>query len=350
MHIIEDELATSTNTLPNRAYLASCLWHAVQISLRGTSDTLKTLAQKYMMNNKIIFYILSILIIIILIGCSKNIPDFNREAAFQYLKKQCSFGPRNPNSDGHLLCKNYIINFLEENGAEVKTEKFSEKIRGKTYNFTNIIASYYPRKRARIFIGAHWDTRPWADLDSVEANRNLPISGANDGASGVAVLLHLAEILNKYETHVYGIDLLFFDGEDAGTPGSNDEWCLGSKYFVNNYKGREPEAVIIIDMIGDKDLNIKIEGYSYRSSPELVEQIWKIARSQNISNFNTKISDFIYDDHYPFLEKGFNAIDIIDFDYPYWHTLQDTPDKCSAQSLQIIGNVLTGFIYRSNEG
>jgi len=303
-----------------------------------------------MMNKKSILYIFTVLIIIIPIGCSKNIPEFSGEKAFKYLEKQCSFGPRNPNSDGHLLCKNYLINFLEENGAEVKTQEFSEKVRDEIYNLTNIIATYYPQRRTRILIGAHWDTRPWADKDSIEANQNLPISGANDGASGVAVLLHLAEILNKYEPPVYGIDLLFFDGEDAGTPGSNDEWCLGSKYFVENYQGREPDFVVIIDMIGDSDLNIKIERYSYQNSPELVEQIWKIARTQNISNFNTKISGFIYDDHYPFLEKGLNAIDIIDLDYPYWHTLQDTPDKCSPQSLQIIGDVLTEFIYKSDQG
>ena len=303
-----------------------------------------------MMNKKSILYILSILIIIILIGCSKSIPEFSGEKAFQYLEKQCSFGPRNPNSDGHLLCKNYLISFLEENGAKVNIQNFTAIVRENTFKLTNIIASYYPQRRTRIFIGAHWDTRPWADLDSLEANRNLPILGANDGASGVAVLLHLAEILNKYEPPLFGIDLLFFDGEDAGTQGTNDEWCLGSKYFVENYQGREPDFVVIIDMIGDKDLNIDIERYSYQNSPELVEQIWKIARAQNISNFNTKISDFIYDDHYPFLGKGFNAIDIIDFDYPYWHTLQDTPDKCSTQSLQIIGNVLTAFIYKSPEG
>ncbi len=301
------------------------------------------------MNNKRTFYILTILFIFTLTDCSKKIPEFNGEKAFQYLEKQCSFGPRNPNSDGHLLCKNYIINFLEENGGEVKTQDFSAEVREETYNLTNIIASYYPQRRTRIFIGAHWDTRPWADLDSLEENRNLPIMGANDAASGVSVLLHLVEILNKYEPPLFGVDLLFFDGEDAGTQGSNEEWCLGSKYFVENFQGSEPDFVVIIDMIGDSNLNIKIEGYSYKNSPELVEQIWKIARAQNISNFDTKISNFIYDDHYPFLEKGFNAIDIIDFDYPYWHTLQDTPDKCSAQSLQIIGNVLTSFIYKSHE-
>jgi len=305
-----------------------------------------------MMNNKSILYILTILFIFTLMSCSKRIPEFNGEKAFQYLEKQCSFGPRNPNSDGHLLCKNYIINFLEENGAEVKTQEFSEKVRDEIYNLTNIIATYYPQRRTRIIIGAHWDTRPWADLDSLEENRNLPIMGANDAASGVSVLLHLAEILNNYEPPLFGVDLLFFDGEDAGTPGSNDEWCLGSKYFVRHLadNGIEPASVIIIDMIGDSDLNIDIERYSYQNSTELVEQIWKIARLQNILNFNTKISDFIYDDHYPFLEKGFNAIDIIDFDYPYWHTLQDTPDKCSPLSLQIIGDVLTEFIYKSNEG
>ncbi|MBL7108449.1 MAG: M28 family peptidase [Candidatus Cloacimonetes bacterium] len=294
----------------------------------------------------LIFFL--IIITFITFGCTKSIPKFDGERAFQLLEKQCSFGPRNPNSDGHLLCKNFLINFLKENGAEVKTQKFSAEVRDETYELTNIIASYYPQKRTRIFLGAHWDTRPWADLDSVKINHSKPILGANDGASGVAVLLHLAEILNQYEPVLYGFDIILFDGEDAGTYGSFTDWCLGSKYFVNHLAevGCEPEVVIIIDMIGDKNLNINIEQNSYQNSPELVEKIWKIAAKNNISNFKTKISEPIFDDHYPFLEKGFQAIDIIDFDYPYWHTLEDTPDKCSAKSLQKIGDVLMSYIYK----
>ncbi len=281
-----------------------------------------------------------------ILSCSRKIPEFNSKRAFEYLKKQCSFGTRNPNSEGHLLCKNYFIDFFEENGAEVSTQEFSVDVREEKYHLTNIIATYYPKRSNRLLFGAHWDTRPWANLDSIEANRDKPIMGANDAASGVAVLLELAKIINNNDPLTYGIDIVLFDGEDAGKSGTNEDWCLGSSYFVENYDFQfEPEAVIIIDMIGDKDLNIKIEGYSYRNSPELVTKIWKIARTLKIENFTTELSQYLYDDHFPFLEKGYNAIDIIDFEYEYWHTLGDTPDKCSAQSLEKVGKVLTYFIY-----
>ncbi|MEA2104932.1 MAG: M28 family peptidase [Candidatus Cloacimonadota bacterium] len=298
------------------------------------------------MNKKMYLIFLFLLLVFALISCAKKIPQFNGIKAYQYLEKQCDFGTRNPNSEGHLLCKNYLINFLEEAGAEVKTQEFTHIIRGENYQLTNIIASFYPKRRNRLVFGAHWDTRPWADLDSIKANQNTPIMGANDAASGVAVLMELAEILSKNDPLTHGIDIVFFDGEDAGTAGTEENWCLGSAYFVENYEfNTEPQAVIIVDMIGDADLQVEIEGFSYKNSPELVTEIWKIAEGLNIKSFDTKLSNYIFDDHYPFLEKGYNAIDIIDFDYPYWHTLEDTPDKCSAESLQQIGDVLVKFIY-----
>ena len=283
--------------------------------------------------------------ILLLFACSNTIPEFNGDKAFEYLEAQCEFGPRNPGSEGHAQCKDYIVNFLKTHGASVQTQEFSANVRGQEYQFTNIIASYYPNRPRRIFIGAHWDTRPWADRDEDTSNHKTPIIGANDAASGVAVLLHLAEILNKNEPSVYGIDLLFFDAEDAGTYGSNEDWCLGSKYFVEQYSGKEPEYVIVIDMIGDADLDILIESFSKNSSPALVKKVWGIAGKNKINAFSSKVTNFIYDDHYPFLEAGYEAIDIIDMDYPYWHTIEDTPDKCSPKSLQSVGIVLTHLIY-----
>lgn len=285
------------------------------------------------------------LCVLFLFGCSNTIPEFNGDKAFEYLEAQCEFGPRNPGSEGHSQCKDYFVDFLRTHGASVQTQEFSAEVRGQKYKFTNIIASYYPNRPRRIFIGAHWDTRPWADRDEDTSNHKTPIIGANDAASGVAVLLHLAEILNKNEPPVYGIDLLFFDAEDAGNYGTNETWCLGSQYFVEQYSGKEPEYVIVIDMIGDAYLDILIESFSQNSSPALVKKVWDIARKNNINTFSSKMTGYIYDDHYPFLEAGYEAIDIIDMDYPYWHTIEDTPDKCSPKSLQDVGTVLTHLIY-----
>jgi len=285
------------------------------------------------------------LCVMLLFGCSNTIPEFNGDKAFEYLEAQCEFGPRNPGSEGHAQCKDYFVNFLRTNGASVQTQEFSAEVRGQEYQFTNIIASYYPNRPRRICIGAHWDTRPWADRDEDPSNHETPIIGANDAASGVAVLLHLAEILYKNEPPIYGIDLILFDAEDAGTYGTNETWCLGSQYFVEHYSGKKPEYVIIVDMIGDADLDILIESFSQNSSPALVKKVWDIARKNNINAFSSKITNFIYDDHYPFLEAGYEAIDIIDMDYPYWHTIEDTPDKCSPKSLQDVGTVLINLIY-----
>lgn len=292
------------------------------------------------------FYFIPFCLIMLAFGCSQPVPPFDGNKAFDYLEEQCNFGPRNPNSNGHLLCKNYIQSFLEDNGAKVYTQEFKAEVSGKSFELTNIIASYYPTRPARIFIGTHWDTRPWADRDKDSLNHTQPVPGANDGASGTALLLHLAEILNKYEPPLLGVDLLFFDGEDMGEYGVNNSWCLGSKYFVKNYKGIKPAYVIIVDMIGDKKLEIKIERYSYQNAPEFVTEIWSTAYSLDIPYFSTKVNDFIYDDHYPFLEQGYEAVLIIDFDYPYWHTLEDTPDKCSPESLEAVGQVITNLIYK----
>lgn len=282
---------------------------------------------------------------LLLFGCSSAIPEFIGEKAFQYLEAQCDFGPRNPGSEGHAQCKDYIIDFLGTHGATVQTQEFSVEVRDDEYQCTNIIASYYPNRPRRIFIGAHWDTRPWADKDEDASNHETPIIGANDAASGVAVLIELATILQANEPPVFGIDLLFFDAEDAGTYGTNESWCLGSQYFVEQYSGKEPEFVIVVDMIGDADLDILIESFSQNSSPALVKKVWDIAKKNDIQTFSSKMTSYIYDDHYAFLEVGYEAIDIIDMEYPYWHTIKDTPDKCSPTSLQDVGTVLTHLIY-----
>jgi len=283
----------------------------------------------------------------VLIACSprREVPPFNGDSAFVFLKEQCDIGPRFPGSPGHKVLQRYIVDRLREYGANVSIQPFSSVLStGDTLNLINLIANYNTKCRRRVLIGAHYDTRPRADRDPDPENREKPILGANDGASGVAVLLEMARIFSRTEPPL-GVDLLFIDGEDYGLEGNTQDYLLGSKYFVMNRKGYSPIAVIIVDMIGDADLKIKVEGFSRAASAELVDEIFKTAESLGINSFSREEGFSIIDDHLPFIQVGINAVDLIDFDYPYWHTLEDTPDKCSPASLEAVGTVLIHYIW-----
>ena len=294
---------------------------------------------------KTFFYLLILLPILITSCGSKKYPKFDKVEAFSYLNKQCEIGTREPGSEGIKLCREYIKDTLIKNKAVVKEQKFTAKIRGKEVQSVNILASFNPRLSRRILLGAHYDTRPWADKDKNPDVHSKPIPGANDGASGVAVLLEIAEIISQNEPQEFGVDMVFFDLEDSGSYDDDQSWCKGSQYFSENFSGDKPEAAIIIDMIGDKDLHIPMEYFSYHNSPVLTSDIWKIANNLGFTSFQNKIGIPIYDDHYPLLEKGFNVIDIIDMDYKYWHTLQDLPKNCSSKSLFEVGQTLINYIY-----
>ena len=191
---------------------------------------------------------------------------------------------------------------------------------------------------------AHWDSRPISDMDPDSSKRELPILGANDGASGVAVLLEMSRLLKDHRPPV-GVDLVFFDGEDYGTDKWPGGWFLGSKYFADNLGGYRPRLALLIDMIGDKNLQIYREGISQEYAGDLNDYIWNTAADLGARDFIDEVRDTISDDHVPLLSKGIKSIDIIDFDYPYWHTQEDTPDKCSAESLGEVGRVLTAAIF-----
>jgi hypothetical protein len=281
-------------------------------------------------------------------SCASNSPPkFDGAEAFQYLTAQCQLGPRNPGSDGHQRTKKYLLDKLRQNTNLVKTQEFvyQDTSRGEKIELTNIIASFYPERKQRMLLCAHWDTRPTADRDPDSSLREKPIWGANDGGSGVAVLLEIAKIISQKEPK-WGVDMILFDGEDYGPEGELEKFCLGSKYFVKNKGEYKPEFGILLDMIGDKDLNIYKEEYSNRYAKNIVDLVWGTAQKLKIDCFNDSTKYFVYDDHIPLLEVGIPCIDLIDFDYPYWHTTQDTPDKCSPESLQKIGEVLVEILYR----
>jgi glutaminyl-peptide cyclotransferase len=273
-------------------------------------------------------------------------PSFDELAAFRFLEAQCSFGPRNPGSYGHSRCLQYLFEQLGAQADTVLKQKFSHlEYAGKTeIEYTNLIARFYPKEEKRLILCAHWDTRPFADEDPDRSNWDRPILGANDGASGVAVLLEIARGLREKKPR-YGVDIVLFDGEDGGRKGHTEEYLLGSRYFARNMPVPEPEFVILLDMIGDRDLQIYKEVFSYRYAPEIVNMIWEKAAILNLHGIYRLPKHTMIDDHIPFLERGIPAVDIIDMDYPYWHTLEDTPDKCSPQSLKVIGELLLAVLY-----
>ncbi len=283
----------------------------------------------------------------ILSGCSaQTLPEFDGARAYRYLKAQCDFGPRNPGSVGHRRAQAYLVK---------EFSKFADQVRLQPFPFTNfkdnlhltlhnIVASFGTQNN-RILLTAHWDTRPWADQDPNPKNHDKPILGANDGASGVAVLLEIARQLKQKPPKI-GVDLICWDGEDSGREGHSEEYLQGSRYFARHKSPNyNPRFSILLDMVGDKDLQLYEEGNSVAYAPDVVNTVWGTAARLGIPQFVPDVRYTIVDDHLPLLEVGIPSIDVIDFDYPYWHTLQDTPDKCSAASLKKVGQVLLGVIY-----
>ncbi|RMG65771.1 MAG: M28 family peptidase [Calditrichaeota bacterium] len=281
-------------------------------------------------------------------------PTFDGQRAMAYLKKQVAFGPRNPGSSGHRNCKNYLLETLRSFTSHVEEQSFIyyDNIGRKSLTLSNLIARFSPELEPRILLCAHWDTRPFADQDPDPKNRDKPILGANDGASGVAVLLQLAELLSRFPPPI-GVDLVFFDGEDYGPAGRLDQYFLGSRHFVQVNHTFYPQFAILLDMVGDAQLQLPIEGYSHQMAPQVVDRVWNLALEMEKGAFEYRINGYINDDHVILNQAGIPAIDIIDFAYPdesnrYWHTLEDTPDKCSPASLQTVGDVLVALIYRFN--
>jgi glutaminyl-peptide cyclotransferase len=281
------------------------------------------------------------------------IPEFSGSRAFDLLLKQTSLGPRNPESAGHRNCLQFLLSSLQSTAEEVRTQEFIHTgYGGEKLHLTNIIASFRPAAVSRILLCAHWDTRPRAERDEDKTKQHLPILGANDGASGVAVLLEIAAVLKATPPPV-GVDIVLFDGEDYGKEGDIDRYLLGSRHFARNRPtSYAPAYGILLDMVGDANLEIPKEQHSLRSAPDVMNTVWRTARELGITQFSDEIGDEILDDHVPLNEVGIKTVDLIDFAYPdashrYWHTHNDTPEHCSAESLGAVGTVLTHVIYRS---
>ena len=258
--------------------------------------------------------------------------SFDSSRAYADVQTQVAFGPRMPGSAGHAQIREWMRAELESAGWQVEVHE-SERMGHPIYN----IIAKRNAEPPQIILGAHYDTRFFADNDPNLTKRTEPVPGANDGASGVAVLLELARSLPKDTPPVW---LVFFDTEDNGRIEGWD-WILGSRAFAEEIP-IQPRAVVIIDMIGDADLNIYLEK---NSNKVIRDEIWGTAASLGYSDVFINQEKFsMLDDHTPFLEKNIPAVDIIDFDYPYWHTTQDTPDKVSAESLRAVGDTLWHWV------
>lgn len=264
--------------------------------------------------------------------------EFSGTIAYQHILNQEAFGPRPTGSTAGRQTGDYIIKALETWDWQVETQSFIFKgVAGR-----NIIGK--AGSGPVIILGAHYDTRPIAERDPIPEKRQEPTPGANDGGSGVAVLLEIARVLNVEATQ-REIWLAFFDAEDKGFI---DGWpfLVGSRKLAESLP-RKPEAVIVIDMVGDADQTIHIE---YNSNRALSKEIWAIAAELDYGDtFIPEPKYFIFDDHIPFLEQGIPAIDIIDFDYPYWHTTTDTADKIGPDSLERVGRTLVTWLERPKE-
>ncbi|MDP8228572.1 MAG: M28 family peptidase [Candidatus Electryoneaceae bacterium] len=277
---------------------------------------------------------------------SAQTPPFDADRAFSYLEHQCAYGPRNPASPGYYACLEWLTENLRELADEIHLQTFNgvDPISGETYHLTNVIARFEGNGSDPLMLCAHWDTRPWADLDPNPDNRNMPILGANDGASGVAVLLEMVQILAEFPPD-RTVLITLFDGEDFGRSRHPEEFALGSRYWSQNILPEKPTEAILLDMIGDADLVVPIEPFSERGAPGLRQMLWDMAEQLDLSAFVDYYGPAIQDDHVPLLNVGIRAVDLIDFDYPPWHTLEDTPNKCSPESLEQIGMLLVQFIY-----
>jgi Zn-dependent M28 family amino/carboxypeptidase len=286
---------------------------------------------------------------------------FDAQAAMGYVKTQLDFGPRVPGTPAHVKAGDWLVEEMKKRADTVIVQSWTQTTKGGAkLPLRNVFARINPSATQRVLFLTHWDTRPTADEDTNLGAKSQAIPGANDGASGVALLMAIADALKKTPPTM-GVDLLFVDGEDWGAfeadgAGAYPDALFGSQYFANNLPSPDykPMFGVLFDMIGDADLQIYREGYSAQNAPEVVTRVWETADQLGYGRyFINENGDAITDDHLPLQKKGLRVIDVIDIQYGplsskgptaraypnYHHTMQDTFDKVSPKSLQIVGDV-----------
>jgi hypothetical protein len=297
---------------------------------------------------------LALLFLLLLPGCRDRTPhvrEFSGPSAFRYIETQVGFGPRIPGTESHRRAGAWLDSLLRQRADTVIEQSWTHvTAKGDSLPLTNYIARFNPAAAKRLLFLAHWDSRPTADSPT-STDSTQPVPGANDGGSGVAALLGVADVLKQKPPSV-GVDLLFVDGEDYGdftkTP---KDVLLGSRYYASHLApGPQPLYAVLFDLVADKDLQIFQEGNSLVGAPEVVELVWDTAKDLGYAGtFVATPKHTLIDDHLELQKAGIRAIDVVDFDYPSWHTKDDTIDKVSPSSLQIVGDVAVALVRREAE-
>ncbi|MEO8199319.1 MAG: M28 family peptidase [Gemmatimonadota bacterium] len=278
-------------------------------------------------------------------GDAAPVKEFDGPSAFKYVEQQMAFGFRIPGTEAHERMGDWLDSLLKARADTVVVQAWNHVTRkGDTLRLRNFIARFNPAASTRVLYLAHWDTRPRSDAPT-SPDSSKPVPGASDGASGVAVLLGVADALKARPTTI-GVDLLFTDGEDYGEFADSVDVLIGSTYYARHPVAASlPVFAVLWDMVGDKDLKVFPEGYSSTGAPEVVDRVWTIAEELGYSGyFDRTTRHTLIDDHVPLQRAGLSAIDVVDFDYPYWHTPDDTIDKVSAASIKIVGDVAVAVL------
>jgi Peptidase family M28 len=279
---------------------------------------------------------------------------FSGQRAMEWLQYQCDLGPRTPESPGHAALRSTIKSLADSLGFTAHEICFTrdDPYAEQDLTLCNIVVSTGPRESLHLWLGAHFDSRPFCDKDPDPEKAKLPLVGANDAASGTAVLLHLMEIFAEHPPS-RAVDLIFFDGEDYGHAGDIEGFCLGSKRLARTWRNfgsplqhEKIEGLIVLDMVAEKNARIPMEAHSLRYAENLTMRVFERAADLGLETFEMVPGPPVYDDHVPFLEMGIPAVDLIDFDYPQWHTADDTPEYCSAASLEDVGTLILDIAYK----
>ncbi len=290
-------------------------------------------------------------------------PQFEADSAFAFCHQQCAFGPRVMNSSAHDECGKWIAAKFESYGCEVELQEATlQGYDGTALKSTNIVAHYQPEKARHILLCAHWDSRPWADNDPDSTNWRTPVMAANDGASGVAVMLEVARLLEQTDSLDIGVDFVCFDAEDWGVPqwtrrSDENSWALGAQYWADHYTDTPYQTLfgILLDMVGGQGAQFYQEGMSLRFAPQVVSHVWQAAHAAGYSSyFPMSQGGFITDDHIPVNEKaGIPTIDIIPY-YPdceassfgpTWHTVNDDMSHIDKNTLKAVGQTVIQVLF-----
>lgn len=287
------------------------------------------------------------------------VPAFNADSAYRYIADQVAFGPRVMNTSAHEAALRYLVNQLERLGATVEEQSFTATAYdGTELNGTNVVGRFKPADPDRLLLAAHWDTRHVADSD-LEDDPNAVVHGADDGASGVGVLLEIARQLGRSPPDI-GVDIVLFDAEDYGGPGNAESWGLGSQYYAKNLTGTKPRYGVLLDMVGAKAATFAWEGYSKQNARPVLDKVWNLAASLPYAKkyFPKRDGGRVLDDHFFVIKyAGIPMIDIINHRtgtesgfVPHWHTGDDNMDKIDRATLRAVGQTVTALVYREGQG